>query len=70
MDYYTLITKLRRKRAEFDWMLANCHDVYRLSHIINFQLQELSLLQAEADELVRQLEERDDWLTPDYLLSY
>ncbi|MHA2063930.1 MAG: hypothetical protein ACXABY_06050 [Candidatus Thorarchaeota archaeon] len=56
MDFETLVNKLHRKKAEFEYELARCHDVCRLAHLVNLHVKELELIRADADELVRELE--------------
>lgn len=56
MDFDTLKNKIYRKKAEFDYNLAHCHDVYRLAHLMNIHIRELDILKADADEMVSELE--------------
>jgi hypothetical protein len=56
MEFEILIANLRRIKAEMDFDLARCHDVYRLAHLLDMHHREIGKLSDEADELVRELE--------------
>lgn len=55
--FEALLQQVKRAQAEYDFELARCDDPYRLAHILcQFKLR-LTMLEGEARQMVKELED-------------